>query len=110
MSRSTFVRAVSAIGVAAALSVGAALPAAHADFHAYDHVGLKGELTRSAFSNFIDVPDNMLSSAANWTGGRLKGVNTNWWGYNNTFHLNRGQVLYYVGDNNNDTTDYVVSW
>ena len=101
---------MSAIGVAAALSVGAAVPAAHADFHAYDHVGLRGELTRSGFSNFIDVPDNMLSSAANWTGGRLKGVNTNWWGYNNTFHLNRGQVLYYVGDNNNDTTDYVVSW
>ena len=110
MSRSTFVRALSAIGVAAALSVGAAVPAAHADFHAYDHVGLRGELTRSGFSNFIDVPDTMLSSAANWTGGRLKGVNTNWWGYNNTFHLNRGQVLYYVGDNNNDTTDYVVSW
>jgi acyl-coA dehydrogenase len=74
MSRSTFVRALSAIGVAAALSVGAAMPAAHADFHAYDHVGLKGELVRSGFSNFIDVPDNMLSSAANWTGGHLRGL------------------------------------
>lgn len=54
MSRSTFVRALSAIGAAAALSVGAAMPAAHADFHAYDHVGLKGELTHSAYSDFID--------------------------------------------------------
>ncbi len=110
MSRSTFVRALSAIGVAAALSVGAAMPAAHADFHAYDHVGLRGELTRSGFSNFIDVPDNMLSSAANWTGGHLKGINTNWWGNNVTFHINPGQVMYYVGDTANDTTDYVVSW
>lgn len=109
MSRSTFVRALSAIGVAAALSVGAAMPAAHADFHAYDHVGLKGELTRSALRNFIDVPDNMLSSAANWTDGHLRGINTNWWGNNVTFHLNPGQVLYYVGANANDTTDFVVS-
>ncbi|WP_303979695.1 hypothetical protein [Rothia mucilaginosa] len=109
MSRSTFVRALSAIGVAAALSVGAAMPAAHADFHAYDHVGLKGELARSGFSNFIDVPDNMLSSAANWTGGHLRGINTNWWGNNVTFHINPGQVMYYVGDTANDTTDYVVS-
>ncbi len=109
MSRSTFVRALSAIGVAAALSVGAAMPAAHADFHAYDHVGLEGELVRSGFSNFIDVPDNMLSSAANWTGGHLRGINTNWWGNNVTFHINPGQVFYYVGDTANDTTDYVVS-
>lgn len=110
MSRSTFVRALSAIGAAAALSVGAAMPAAHADFHAYDHVGLKGELTHSAYSDFIDVPDNMVSSAANWTRGRLKGVNTNWWGNNDTFLLNPGQVLHYVGDNVNDTTDFVVPW
>ncbi|MBF1673988.1 MULTISPECIES: hypothetical protein [Rothia] len=110
MSRSTFVRALSTIGAAAALSVGAVMPAAHADFHAYDHVGLDSELTHSAYSDFIDVPDNMLSSAANWTGGRLKGVNTNWWGNNDTFRLNAGQVLYYVGDNVNDTTDFVVSW
>ena len=52
----------------------------------------------------------MVSSAANWTRGRLKGVNTNWWGNNDTFQLNAGQVVYYVGDNVNDTTDFVVPW
>ena len=95
-----------ALAVSAAVLAGSVAPAG-ADFHAYDHTWFQGELTQSPAYDFIDVPDNMLSSAANWTHRTYCGKNGEWWGEETTFRLNPNQKTWYVGDHWNDKTDHV---